>query len=335
MTGEELRAALDPLVDDGTLTVAQADAVSARVARPSRRGTVLVEAAGYIGAAIAAAALLLLLNELWGDLEAWARSAVLAVVAAALWAGGWWVRAPARDAVAQGPAARLAGVLWLLACASLAGAVGIAAADADLVPERAIGVLVGAVLTVAALPLWRARPAVLQSIALYSGVLAVAMGGLFAAGVEAPWSNGLLATAVGVAWALLAWGAWLPPARANLVLGALVAAVGPAWVAVDALTAGLVLGIAVGVALVAASLPLARPAVTAIGILAVTGYLLRMMSEVLPEGLGPTIGLLLVGLAVLAGALAALRVAAGTRGGADGTGAAASDGSSAVGPGDG
>ncbi|MGV9823145.1 DUF2157 domain-containing protein [Nocardia xishanensis] len=123
--------ALRRLVDEGVLTEAQRDAVTAAVAaeeaaaRPTA-GKLLAEIAAYIGAGLLLGGLVLFLEASWGDLARASRVAILAAVAIGLALGG--VALAGRASLFRTPTptarTRLAAVLFALAAATLAGAVG-------------------------------------------------------------------------------------------------------------------------------------------------------------------------------------------------------------------
>lgn len=317
----QIRRELEDLVGQGVLTATQADEVAARLAAvPTHRAPrpVLAEVGGYLGAALAAAAVLLLVGEVWGDLGRWVRTAVLAVVTGVLLGAGWWVRVSLRTGRQQEPVRRQAlgsggavdrigGVLWLLACASLFGTVAVGAEAVEAVPDHAIGFVAGLPLAVVAAVLWRARPGALQSVGLLAGVLATGVGALAVADQSASWTVGVLLAVVGVVWAGLGLGRWLPPRRANAVLGALVAVAGPHGLSLDASIAGLALGVALAVAVVGVGTASGIAAVTGVGVLGLVVYLVRVVADLVPGDLVWVIGMLLAGLLLLAGAVVGLR----------------------------
>lgn len=318
MATTDIRGQLDALVEREELTPAQAALVAAHLSAPTsapRRAPVAVEALGYLGAALSAAALVRLADHVWALLEAWAQVSTLLLVAAALWAGGAWVRTPGSTPAAD----RLAGVLWLLSAGAFTGAAGVMldAVDAAGLVDLSAGeltVLLGVAAGTAAAPMWWARRRALQLLVLLAAVLTTACGGLVWAEVEAPWAWGLLVTALGIAWMVLAWGRLLAPRRAGLVLGALLAAGGPQLIAVDAELVGLLAGVAVAIGLLTASVIAREAALAGIGTVAATAYLLQSVAELLPGELAWTVGLLVAGVMLLAGSLATFRLARGHAG---------------------
>ncbi|MEV0033858.1 DUF2157 domain-containing protein [Nocardia sp. NPDC050793] len=155
-------AALRRLVDEGVLTAAQRDAVTAAVAaedaaaRPSA-GKLLAEIAAYVGAGLLIGGLVLFLEASWGDLARASQVAILAALAIGLALGGVALAGRASLFRTPTPTARmrLAAVLFALAAATLAGAVGAGVDDSGSDEAWVLAVCVGlaaAVLGYVALP---------------------------------------------------------------------------------------------------------------------------------------------------------------------------------------
>lgn len=264
----------------------------------------LVETAGYLGAALVAAAVALLGDALWESLAHWAQTTLLVLIAVTLWVAGRWARPPGT----VGAADRLAGFLWTL---STAAAAATAAAVVEWVdfPESPRVVVVGLVALVVAALLWRARSAALQLVTLFVGAAVTTSGLLVALEVAELWAWSLLVTAFGAAWTALVWGRLLQPAGTGYLLGAATIAVGPQIAAVEASTAGPATGVVIAVALIGASFVVARSSLTVVGTIAATVYLLQLAHRVLPGQLGWMVGMLAAGAGLLAGSLATLRTA--------------------------
>jgi hypothetical protein len=229
------REALDPLVAEGVLSRAQANAVLAALEAaggPARTPTRwLVEIAGYLGGGLLLGGVALFLAASWETLSRAARSGLLAgfvvlfVVAAVVVAGG--PRAVRRLGTGRATARRrIVGVLLALASVPAAAATGVAL-DHYAAPTAAT---VGFVVAVAGLA-WLSTPAGVVAAAGMSAFAVVTFGGQ--ADIR-PLGVGLLLLGLGVAWAAAAL---------------LVPAVAPAWL-------GLAIG--AGLALVGAQVPLAQ-----------------------------------------------------------------------------
>lgn len=305
----EVRDRLDELVGAGELSSTQADAVAGAL-DDGRHGGVppLVEAAGYVGAALSAVGLLLIGDRFWDDLEYWAQTLVLLVLAGGLLAGGFWIRPVAASSTA---ADRLSGTLWLLATLAWTGAVAVVveafAVDVDFRP-----LLLGAAGLAVGGGLWRLRPAGLQLVVMFASTMTTACGVFLLLEPDAAWAWATLVTGIGLAWSALVWGGLLRPERIGYLLGAAAALVGPEIAAWDAPIAAPVAGLAIAVGVVVAnSRAVGLASLTAVGTLAATAYLLRLAGQVMPDEVGWTLGLLGAGALLLVVSLSTMRTARG------------------------
>ena len=304
-----LRDLLDRAVAAGILSADQAAAVAALDAQPAagaRRGAVLAEVLGYVGGALAVVAALFLGAELWDELGPWPRVLLLAAVAAACLVGG------AALGGREGAPGRLGGFLWAAAVVAVAGTAGVGADGLfDVRPGTAALVAAGAALVVAAV-LWWLRPAVLQHVATFTAAAATLLTALDRIGDGTFDWGGPLLWGFGLAWlaasALPAGGVWRP-AEPGWVLGALAVVVGPLF-AQSGRAAWLVVGSLGAAALVVAGVRARRPWVAAVGIGGVFVSVPLAVAELFDARLGPLVGILAVGLALVAGAVVLTRRAA-------------------------
>ena len=304
-----LRDLLDRAVAAGILSTDQAAAVAALDAQPAagaRRGAVLAEVLGYVGGALAVVAALFLGAELWDELGPWPRVLLLAAVAAACLVGG------AALGGREGAPGRLGGFLWAAAVVAVAGTAGVGADGLfDVRPGTAALVSAGAALVVAAV-LWWLRPAVLQHVATFTAAAATLLTALDRIGDGTFDWGGPLLWGFGLAWlaasALPAGGVWRP-AEPGWVLGALAVVVGPLF-AQSGRAAWLVVGSLGAAALVVAGVRTRRPWVAAVGIGGVFVSVPLAVAELFDARLGPLVGILAVGLALVAGAVVLTRRAA-------------------------
>jgi len=341
--GPPLRDLLDRAVATGILSPEQAAAVAALDGPPAgrgRRGAVLAEVLGYVGGALAVVAALFLGAELWDELGPWPRTLLLAAVAAACLAGG--AALGGRD----GPTGRLGGFLWAAAVVAAAGTVGVGV-DGLLHARPGTSALVAAIaaLAVAALLWWR-RPAVLQHVAAFGAAVATLFtaldrlrDGTFAWGGPLLWALGLVwlaASALPVAGsgrrrgdpasatstepgrtepaghslsAAPAPGGIWQPAEPGWVLGAFAIAAGPLF-ADSGRAVWLVVGVACSAALVVVGVRARRPWVAAVGTGGVFLSVPLAVGELFDARLGPLVGVLAVGLALVAAAVVLTRRAA-------------------------
>ncbi|MBL8926075.1 MAG: hypothetical protein JNM77_07535 [Pseudonocardia sp.] len=328
-----LRELLDRAVAAGILNTDQVAAVAALDARPAaRRGAVLAEVLGYVGGALAVVAALFLGAELWAELGPWPRVSLLAAVAVAGLVGG------ASLAGRAGAPGRLGGFLWAAAVVAVAGTAGVWADGlADVAPGTAALVAAGAALVAAAV-LWWWRPAVLQHIATFVAAAATLLTALDRIGDGAFDWGGPLLWGFGLAWLAAsalppaqrlhesapggndepAAGAGRSPARAGgiwapaepgWVLGALAVVVGPLF-AQSGRAAWLVVGSLGAAALVVAGVRARRPWVAAVGVGGVFVSVPLAVAELFDARLGPLVGILAVGLALVAAAVVLTRRAA-------------------------
>jgi hypothetical protein len=288
----------------GILTAEQAAAVAALDAQPTagpRRGAVLAEVLGYVGGALAVVAALFLGAELWGELGPWPRVLLLAAVTAACLAGGAALGGRA------GAPGRLGGFLWAAAVVAVAGTAGVGV-DGLLNVQSGTAALASAsaALVVAALLWWR-RPAVLQHVATFVAAAATLLTALDRIGDGAFDWGGPLLWGFGLAWLVgSASGRVWRPAEPGWVLGALAVVVGPLF-AQSGRAAWLVVASVGAAALVVVGVRARRPWVAAVGVGGVFVSVPLAVAELFDARLGPLVGILAVGLALVAAAVVLTR----------------------------
>lgn len=215
---------------------------------PTSRRAIAAEAIGYVGAAFALGALVLLLVDVWGGLEPWARLLVASLATVLLLGAGFAVRS-VRIAAMQ----RLTSILWAGSVGTFGWAIGLAGSEyLDLTGGR-LGQLVSLATFVLAVPLYLMRRRLVLHVVLFATL--VGMFGTTIARLSVleplPLWIGVGLIGIGSGWALASRGGWLAPPLVGEVLGIVVTLVGTQTMAGgDPRWLGLALGVGVSVALV-------------------------------------------------------------------------------------
>ncbi len=269
MVESHVDAALRLWQDDGLLSAEQAaelreDLVAHDATVEQRRGHLagwLVEGLGYLGGALVAVAVGLVVGNYWGELADGWRAALLVALCVGLGAAGFAVpqHAPARGASGGGAAVRLRSVLWLASTGAAAASAAFILGEVIDVSDRWIAAEVsGLALLVAAAYWWLLRQplqlaATLVLSLITAGALAGAIGPQQVPGPEEVPSTlpGLAVWVVALVWFVLGLYGRVPPPRelvvalggAGLVFGGMIALTGSqyawghlgAWLAVATL----------------------------------------------------------------------------------------------------
>jgi hypothetical protein len=282
----------------------------------ARRIPPVAEAFGYVGGALALAAVVALVGTYWTELGVWGRSGIAALLAVVGLAGGF-----ALDRFDEPATKRLAQFLWFIGVAGVGVAVGFVTQDFALnrlsppmgVAEAAqkatewawftgaLGIAVAG-----GLVYWRSRTW-MQHLAFGVGVAAASLLVLPLVPVDGPdWGAGLVLIGVSIAWGAGTFAGWFTPRTEGLGLAAaglfggmeIMALVGTSpmhWM--------LWVGAAVCIALVAAGSRLKEMLVLGIGALGLTIFCGQLIGEYLGFGLIASFALIAVGFALLANAV--------------------------------
>jgi hypothetical protein len=301
MSDSDVRSSVDRWAAAGLITREQAEAIEAfeRAGAPApRRIPLVTEALGYLGAALALAAGVAFLGQIWDELSRVAELAILATGAVALWFGGWLVRG------AEDPAPRrLMSVLWFLSVGVATGFFFVLGSEDD--PETA-WLVAGIGATLSGGVVWRARKTPLQLLAAFGGLEIAAVAGLLVAWEDVPgWTVGAVVWALGLALVLAGWAGAVRPRTAAYAIGSLAAVVGPRIGEVDW---PMFVGLATGAGLMALSVAVHRTVLLGFGAVAVFIYLMGITLRYLGETIGAPLALLVAGGALLAVALVTARL---------------------------
>lgn len=280
---------------------------TASTTTPQGRAAPVAEAIGYVGAAIALAAIAILLGDRWEDLNFGGRLAVVALLTLILAGAAFTLRGNPRE-----PIQRLISVLAVGAI----GGTGWLTAVVLTNPEGAdwlnsvfsLGVMGwrirDIVLTVAlimfalAAPLYLFRRRAFPQLAAFSSLLVV-VGTAFArpaftGGVN--WSA-IAIWAVAVAWVLLALGGWHKPTDLAVASGSVAALIGATVAAAgDGRSVLLWLGLATAAALIWRGVVLDETPMLGIGAIGVLVFVPQLVLEYFPKRSGAIVAMLVTGL---------------------------------------
>jgi hypothetical protein len=257
--------------------------------RPGRmpRGSLVVEALGYLGGVIVVVATMLIVARYWSDLASGWRLTFAGGAALILLAGGAAV--PARMAEVG---ARLRALLWLASTAACAGFLAVLAVDILDLSEVDIFLLIASGTAVYATGLWLISRTVAQQLAMLVAVAVTAAAVI--AQTDAPDdAPGLGPWAVGLVWALLGWGDLLKPRRFAFTAGSGMAIVGAMLTAGS--DAGTVLTLVTVAAVIGAAIVIRDLLLLGMGTLGLLANLPAAITRWFPDSLAAPYALLVVG----------------------------------------
>ncbi|MFR0357512.1 hypothetical protein [Streptomyces sediminimaris] len=261
------------------------------------RMPLVVEALGYLGAAMAIVAGFLAVDRLWPGVPAGAQAAFAALAAAVLGIAGALLRIAAEPALV-----RLRSVLWLLSAAAVAAFVGVLATRVgDFAAQTSVLAAAGTAAVYAAV-LWRYAPTPLQHLALFAASTITLASGVACLGHDVPlWAPGIAVWLMSAAWALAAHQDRLPPRTAGYLAAALGLLTG-AQMAMD-VPAGHVLALLTAGALLASGVALHRVWLLALGAYGAVQTVPQTAERYLPGSLAAPLSVLTVGVVLLVLAL--------------------------------
>ena len=303
----DLERRLSTWVDRGLIRPDQADAIRrAEETGPSGRSgpSLAATALAYLGASVALVGGIVAVSREWSDLGTAARLAIAAGATLAVFAGGLFARRSGHPALRP-----IDGFLWFLSAAGAAFTAGLLGHDVLELEARSFFLLGGLAAAAWALPLWRIRPGALLETAFVAGLATVLESALEHLPGPPDEFHGLPLWGLGAALAFLGWGRLLLVGRrGTFALAGVLLLLGPQILSFGWRSAGLGLGIATAVALLAASVPLRSMVHLGFGAAGVLLFLPQIVFEYLGDTLGAPLALLVSGVALLAGAFLTARL---------------------------
>lgn len=310
----DLEERLEAWVADELIAPTQADAIRSAERRRGgagptgtgeRRISLLAEALGYLGAALAVVALGLLITDLWDQIEAWARVLVAGVVTVGTFGAGWALRGSEEPAVR-----RLVSLLWGATVVGTGFTVAVWLFEFTALDDRELWLPLSMVVLVVATALWSIRRTPLQHVAMYVGVLLTVGWGMNRVDTEfGPLFWGLAFLGVGLAWAALSWAELVTPRTAGLVVGLITVGWGAQIMAFDDdPVPGLVTAIVVAGVLVAVSIVERESLFLVFGAIGVFVFVPQLVFEWFGDTLGAPLVLLITGLLLIVGAVGAAKL---------------------------
>jgi hypothetical protein len=292
-------------------------APGARVAaREDGTGMLLAEAIGYVGAAIAVAAIVTLLasGNRWDGLNLGDRLGLVGLLTLIVSGAGLALRASGRS-----PIRRLVSLLLSSGVLGVAWMVGILANDQLRWESSSVVLAVGIAALVPAVIVYRWRNRALPQLVILASLLVIVGAVLGRPGVDATGAwIGLSMWAVGAAWALLGLGRWLAPDRVAVGLGSVVALVSAQIGSLDReRLALLAVGLVTAALLMARGVAKATTYLVTIGAVGVLVFLPQAVVELFGATVGALATMLVVGLLLV---LASVRLARGRSAKAGGKG---------------
>lgn len=298
-------AELDRWVQEGLIETGQASAIrSYEETRSDVEGrlALVAEALGYLGAALAVAAVVAVLGETWDAWPVAARLTIVTVIGVLLFACGWYLRDRQ-----QGPLERLADVLLTGSVATAGWLAALIGTDVLDWSGEASGLLAGATLLSYGGWLWRLRCRPLELIAFSFGIALAAVTGAALLGADSGWVYGLIVWSLGVVWTALGWRETLTPATTAIVLGLLGVFLGAQLVAIDQPTAGSLLGLMSALVVIAVAVTGGSFLLLAMSSVAVFVFAPQLTTAVFGDTVAGPIALASLGLALVLVAIATVR----------------------------
>jgi hypothetical protein len=266
------------------------------------------EALATVGAILVLAGSGIAISERWLLVTSWGRVGILAGVALGFLVAGFlvrWLTASVTQPLME--------LLWCASAGCVAGAAAMAAVGVYRQPAAITVVTAGGSLAPYAAALWLMCRREALMVAMLAGLVSALCGAIVVLVTYAAlWLVVALGLwLIGTAWAILGW-LYPEPLGTSLALGVALALIAPAgavhyqgWV--------YVLGIATGLAAMAASVPLRNVVLAVFGSFALFGYITAMVLRYADRSLGVPSSLVTIGLVLIALAIVTVRLGNASR----------------------
>lgn len=293
------------LIDTATAEAIERFEADRATSQPHRRIPVIAEAIAYLGAALAAAAVMSFAINAWQDWSDWTRVGVVGVASLAAFGVGVMTRGADEPAIE-----RVSVVMWAAATVGAGVATGLLGSEVLGWREGDPFTLAGGVTFVVGGGLYLVRRHGLQQLAMFGGLVAMVVS------VFADWygrrgqvATGTAMLVLGVAWFVLGWRDVVTPGRMARVIGTF-AALTATQILYDG-TSGwewtLLAGALLSILVVGLSIPLEQPELTFIGSIYTFQNLLIWVNEAFSGTLGVPVALLVAGAIALGSSLVLTR----------------------------
>lgn len=285
-------------VGEGIITEEQGDRIRAREGGPVLRGAgserpsmmpLVVEALGYLGAAIVVVATVLIAGRYWADLNDPTQMTLLGTAAVLLLVAGAVVSDRLDDV-----GVRMRSVTWMVSTGAVAGLLGVWASQVADWHGQDLTLLVTAGTAAYAAALFVARPSSLQQLVMMV-LLGSTAAAVLAELVDPNSWPGVGLWVVGVAWLVLGRTGVLRPERLGTAAGAVMALIGSMIATSDRADAAIVFSLVTVAAVVVLAVAFSDLLLLAVGSLGAIQAIMGAVDEWFPNSLAAALALLVVG----------------------------------------
>lgn len=294
---------IDRWVEAGIIDSATAEAIVSFEADRTGSGRIGrgIEAVAYLGAVLVIVALGLLIGEFWDRMEPWGQFTLAAIVTLILVGVGFVLGRSDEPAVNRAQT-----FAWLLAVATLALTGYVAVSEIIAIDESATFLIVSLAALAGAIALWWLRKSVLQMVAMGITAASSVVAGISLIETAPDFAFGLSLAGLGLIWLLLTWGGMFQPSQTSYALSgiAMLLIAFPEGAAMP----WPLLGLGVGLFLMAASVRLNQGVLLGLGVAGLFIYIPMTIFELFGESLGVPVALLVTGVVLLGVVVATVRL---------------------------